>query len=161
MKSNNIGAPRRRSLRMSWLLSCAGLALGFGAGSASAEEPRSANEIVFKTTVNGASGSVLCAVFTKSGWLDKAVRTGKAKITNRSAVCRFDGIKPGVYAISAFHDENDNGKLDTNLIGIPTEDWCTSRNARGTLGPPSFEDAKFSFRGGLVTLSARMKGTIL
>jgi len=40
---------------------------------------------------------------------------------------------------------------------LPTEDYCASRDARGTFGPPSFSDAKFSYTGGSKRLSARMK----
>jgi uncharacterized protein (DUF2141 family) len=66
-------------------------------------------------------------------------------------------VPKGVYGISAYHDENSNKKLDTNFVGMPTEDYCASRNARGTFGPPSFEDAKFSYAGGTKRLEARMK----
>ena len=72
-------------------------------------------------------------------------------------MCVFKGVPKGVYGISAFHDQNNNGKLDTNLLGLPTEDYCASRDARNTFGPPSFEDAKFSYDGGLKRLKARMK----
>jgi uncharacterized protein (DUF2141 family) len=63
----------------------------------------------------------------------------------------------GVYGISAYHDENSNDELDTNFLGMPVEDYCASRNARGTFGPPSFDDAKFKYEGGSKRLTARMK----
>lgn len=125
-------------------------------GGAAAEKARGSNEVLFKVATNGAKGRVVCAVFTESGWLEKPVQADRSKINGRSATCRFANLKPGVYGISAFHDENSNDKLDTNLIGIPTEDWCTSRNAKGVFGPPSFSDAKFDYRGGLTTLKAQM-----
>jgi uncharacterized protein (DUF2141 family) len=42
-------------------------------------------------------------------------------------------IKPGKYAIAVIHDENCNGKLDTNMFGIPKEgygffQWCRGHN---------------------------------
>ena len=40
---------------------------------------------------------------------------------------------------------------------MPIEDYCASNNARGFLGPPSFDDAKFAFSGGSKRLEARMK----
>ncbi len=46
------------------------------------------------------------------------------------------------------HDENGNGKLDKNFIGMPTEGYGASRAARGTMGPPKWEDAVFQFAGG-------------
>jgi hypothetical protein len=43
---------------------------------------------------------------------------------------------------------NDNKKLDTNWIGIPSEGTCTSNNAKGRFGPPKWKDALFAYRGG-------------
>ena len=71
------------------------------------------------------------------------------------AVCTFRGVPSGRYAISAFHDANEDGELDTNLFGIPSEGYCASRGARGTFGPPSFADAAFDFDGGHTSLTAR------
>jgi uncharacterized protein (DUF2141 family) len=53
----------------------------------------------------------------------------------------FEGIKPGDYAISIFHDENNNAELDTNMIGLPKEGFAFGNNAMGAFGPPSFEKA--------------------
>ena len=50
-------------------------------------------------------------------------------------------IAPGRYALSAFHDENDNGTLDTNLLGIPSEGYGFGNDAGAAFGPPSFEAA--------------------
>lgn len=48
---------------------------------------------------------------------------------------------PAEFAIAAYHDMNSNGKLDRNALGIPTERYGFSNAARGTVGPPSFENA--------------------
>jgi len=55
----------------------------------------------------------------------------------------FTNLPPGEYAVSIYHDENGNGKLDTNLIAMPTEQYGFSRDARGKMGPPSFADTAF------------------
>jgi uncharacterized protein (DUF2141 family) len=52
-------------------------------------------------------------------------------------------IPVGRYAISVLHDENDNDKMETDLIGRPKEGYGFSRNARGKFGPPGFDDAAF------------------
>ena len=52
----------------------------------------------------------------------------------------FD-IPPGRYGIIVFHDENDDGRLDKDMLGIPTEGYGFSNNARGFFSAPSFEDA--------------------
>ncbi len=56
-------------------------------------------------------------------------------------------LPPGTYALGLFHDLNGNGVLDKNLFGIPKEPYGFSNNARGRLGPPSFEDAAISVTG--------------
>jgi uncharacterized protein (DUF2141 family) len=54
---------------------------------------------------------------------------------------QFSGLTTGSYAVSAVHDENDNGEMDTNWIGIPREGLAVSRDAKGSMGPPKFKDA--------------------
>jgi uncharacterized protein (DUF2141 family) len=64
----------------------------------------------------------------------------RANTARRSAVV-LTNLDPGQYAIILFHDENGNGKLDKNALGVPTEPYGFSNNVRGFLGPPSFEEA--------------------
>jgi len=52
----------------------------------------------------------------------------------------------GTYAVTVYHDVNDNQKLDTNWIGIPKEPVAISNNAKGRLGPPKWKDASFELR---------------
>ena len=80
-----------------------------------------------------------------------------AQINKTTALCIFKEIPAGVYGISAFHDEDNDGKLDTNLVGYPTEDYCASNNARNMFSAPSWKDAKFSYKGGSVKLRGVMK----
>jgi len=54
----------------------------------------------------------------------------------------FD-IPPGTYAVKLHIDENENGELDTNFLGIPKEQYGFSNNARA-FGIPKFEAASFS-----------------
>jgi uncharacterized protein (DUF2141 family) len=55
----------------------------------------------------------------------------------------FTDLAPGTYGISVFQDVNSNEKIDTNFLGIPKERYGFSNNARGSFGPPDFE--QFSF----------------
>ena len=50
-------------------------------------------------------------------------------------------LSPGRYAVAAFHDANDNGELDTNLLGIPSEGYGFGNDASALFGPPDFEAA--------------------
>jgi uncharacterized protein (DUF2141 family) len=96
-------------------------------------------------------GQVLCAIYSSADGFpkkgDKAVAHAKSSISERHAVCEFPGLNAGTYAISVFHDENSNGKLDTNFMGIPREGVGASNNAKGHLGPPKFDAAAFRFTG--------------
>ena len=50
-------------------------------------------------------------------------------------------LPPGRYAVAAFHDENGNGDLDTNLVGIPSEGTGFANDPPSEFGPPDFESA--------------------
>jgi uncharacterized protein (DUF2141 family) len=74
-------------------------------------------------------------------------------IKGKAAVCEFDGLPPGNYALAAIHDENGDGKLDKNGVGAPTEGVGTSRDARpGFMRGPRFEDAVLQFKAGTSTV---------
>ena len=77
-------------------------------------------------------------------------------IENQTSTCRFEAVPRGTYAVACFHDENGNGKCDTGLFGIPTEGTVVSNGAKGTFGPPKFEDAKFAFAATPTTLTLKM-----
>lgn len=76
----------------------------------------------------------------------KAFRVEQAEIDpgSSSAQAVFEGIPQGVYAVAVFHDESMNGKLDKNFMGVPREGYGVSNNPKKRMGPPRFEDAKFS-----------------
>lgn len=114
------------------------------------------NVIEFHTRPKNNNGVVVCALFDQGGWLTKPVKPAWGKIKDNRAVCVFNDVRPGTYGISAYHDENKNGKLDKNLVGMPTEDYGASRDARGTFSAPSFEDAKFDYKGGKLQMRARL-----
>jgi uncharacterized protein (DUF2141 family) len=76
----------------------------------------------------------------------RPVRQSKAAIKSGKVAVTFNGLKDGVYAVAAIHDENGNGELDTNFIGIPTEGVGVSNNPR-LLGKPRFDEARFEIKG--------------
>ena len=93
-------------------------------------------------------GSIFCELFAgPSGYpkdATKAIQLKQVAISQKAASCVFEGLGPGTYAVAAYHDENGNGKLDTNFLGIPSEGVAASNDAKGTMGPPSFEKAKLT-----------------
>jgi uncharacterized protein (DUF2141 family) len=64
-------------------------------------------------------------------------------IDNGNVVTVFE-LEPGEYAISVHHDDNDNGKMDTNFIGIPKEPIGLSNGAVAKFGPPKYKNAVFT-----------------
>ena len=106
-------------------------------------------------------GMVDCALFeSPDGFPDRfetAVKTTTSKIANQEATCAFVGLAPGEYAVSLFHDENSNGKLDRNFIGMPKEGVGASNDARGHMGPPKYDDARFSYEGGVRELTIHVQ----
>lgn len=52
-------------------------------------------------------------------------------------------LLPGDYAVSLLHDENGNGKLDKNMLGIPVEGVGFSQNPKLAFGPPSYQAVRF------------------
>ena len=81
---------------------------------------------------------------------------GSAKAKPGGTVVRLD-VPPGTWAVQAYQDENDNGKIDTNFLGLPTEGIGFSNDAPMRMGPPSFGDAAFQLGagGGRIRLSLR------
>jgi uncharacterized protein (DUF2141 family) len=127
------------------------------ASPALGQEPAAENVIhVEISSLRSNDGQTLCALFSSAEAFptraDKAVARLTAKIAERQAVCDFTGIAPGTYAVSVVHDENSNGKLDRNFIGMPREGVGASNNAKGHMGPPKFGPASFSFKGGRLEL---------
>jgi uncharacterized protein (DUF2141 family) len=86
-------------------------------------------------------GMVLGALYDSAEhWMHEPVQ-GERAAAGAKAVLVYRNLQPGRYALSVFHDENGNGKLDTNIAGIPVEHYGFSRDAAGRMGPPSFADA--------------------
>ncbi|WP_333796767.1 DUF2141 domain-containing protein [Rheinheimera sp.] len=71
------------------------------------------------------------------------VAVHKVAVSSNKVQLQFDGLAAGTYAIKIMHDENNNGELDKNMFGIPTEGYGFSNNG-GQFGPASFSEAAFT-----------------
>ena len=109
-----------------------------------------AQEETFSLTVSVSKlksndGSLLVGLYNReASFLKQPFKSTVVKIENKKSVIVFKNVPKGTYAVSFVHDANDNNKMDTNFIGIPKEDYGCSNNAKGFMGPPKYEDAKFS-----------------
>ena len=139
--------PEKRSLRLATAAALVVLPLSAGAGE-------------LRVTVEGIrspDGTVLIGLYDSPESFEKAVRASakedflsdpdrfgavalRANAAMKSAVV-FSNLEPGRYAAVAFHDENGNGRLDKNFLGVPAEPYGFSNNVQGFLGPPAFDDA--------------------
>ena len=91
------------------------------------------------------TGVLKVGLYNSDGTFLKSAYKGiSSEIKENGATVTFVGVPKGEYGISAFQDENNNGKLDKNWVGIPSEDYACSNDAKGFMGPPKYEDAKFS-----------------
>lgn len=88
-------------------------------------------------------GKVFIGVFNSpDGFLKDERRYARAAIPTVNGTARLVfALPPGRYAMVAFHDANNNGELDTNILGVPTEGYAFSRDARGFMSAPSFDSA--------------------
>jgi uncharacterized protein (DUF2141 family) len=98
--------------------------------------------------LENAEGVVVVALFDSEEHFeapDDPVRRASLAISDHRAEVSWHSLAFGEYAIRSFHDENGNGELDTNWVGIPKEAFGFSNDAMGRFGPPGYDDAKFLF----------------
>ncbi|MCE2724175.1 MAG: DUF2141 domain-containing protein [Burkholderiales bacterium] len=107
----------------------------------------------------GDKGNVMVALYKQTDqWMRRA--TGGSQMLpakKDSMTLTFKDLPEGEYAVSLFVDENINGKLDSNAIGIPTEPFAFSNDASGNFGPPTFEQAKFAVTKDAKTIVINIK----
>jgi uncharacterized protein (DUF2141 family) len=96
-------------------------------------------------------GSIRLALYSNADdFMKKHKAVREVAVSGNTVKVVFENLQPGEYAISCFHDVNDNKKLDSNFMGIPREPYGFSNNARGMFGPPGFDDARFMVNGNTV-----------
>lgn len=113
------------------------------------------------SNIQEAKGQLFVAVYDQSGTFLKTdqVRTQKiVPITQTGTLTISLGeLPPGKYALSCFHDLNGNGQLDTNWMGIPTEPYGFSNNARPKFRAPNWAEAAFDWSGKGASIGIRLE----
>ncbi len=105
-----------------------------------------------------AKGEVRIAMFnSKNSYTKKPVYAVVLPVDSTVVDWNVDELPFGEYAIAVYHDKNANGKLDTNLLGIPKERYGFSNNARGRFGPASWTDSHFYFDADLNSHTIQIK----
>ncbi|TNE67877.1 MAG: DUF2141 domain-containing protein [Bacteroidetes bacterium] len=113
------------------------------------------------TNIEEPAGSLYIAVFDNAGDYLNPEKARFQQIVpvgrNGSVEVRLPEVPPGTYALSCFHDVNNNGVLDKNFMGIPREPYCFSNNVRPRFRAPSWEEAKFTFKPGQKQRTLRLE----
>ena len=109
--------------------------------------------------LHSGKGQVRIAVFNSSEkWLgEQPVYSSTINVDSQSVTWKIYDVPYGDYGIAVFHDENKNGKMDKNFVGIPLEPYGFSNNVRVTLGPPTWEKSKFVVKGSTTEVSIEVK----
>jgi uncharacterized protein (DUF2141 family) len=121
-----------------------------------------ANAADLKITITGAgpTGRVMAKLFATADSFEKmnpAIAMLSLSPSDGQVSVTIGNLPPGRYAVAAFQDVKGTGKLESNLLGIPTEPYGFSNDAAGGMGPPGFDQAAFTIGadGGATTLHLR------
>jgi len=106
--------------------------------------------------VSNAPGMVGCALLSSAAGFPlesdrPSVKIMRVAPAGGAAMCVFENVLPGVYAMAVVHDTNGNGRADTNFLGMPTEGVGVSNNVMPRMSSPTFDANKFSVAAGQVT----------
>jgi uncharacterized protein (DUF2141 family) len=108
--------------------------------------------------IKNTNGDILIGLYDSTSNFPRKVSTGKVvKVMDKEMQVTFSDLKPGNYAVSVLHDENQNKDLDLNIIGMPKEGYGFSNNVKGVIGPPSFRKARFYVPIGDSAITIEMK----
>src|SRR5882762_7794381 len=114
-------------------------------------QPQKTDTLVVRIShIRNTKGKIWVALFQSAQGFpeddSKAFRIQESPIDPQTLTAQvvFANIPQGIYAVSTFHDENLNGKVDKNIIGIPKEGYGTSNNPGRKMRPPTFEEARFT-----------------
>jgi uncharacterized protein (DUF2141 family) len=130
-----------RALSAKGLFAIALMGAGLMSGAVTA-----ATLVISVSNIKTDVGSMNFAVFdNKDAWLGDDVVVKRSLVVvdemNDGVIVTEFELEPGDYAVSVHHDDNDNGKMDTNFIGIPKEPIGLSNGAVAKFGPPKSTDA--------------------
>lgn len=96
-------------------------------------------------------GTVIAGVFdNKAAYSagDKSAGICRVDVSASVSRCVVRGLKAGAYGIKMFHDLNGTGKLEMNLLGVPTEPVAFSNNAKVNMRAPTWAEAVFTVEPG-------------
>ncbi len=101
-------------------------------------------------TFRNTKGWLGCRLYSSATGFPKepTSREQRVAITAGIVRCTFTNVPAGTYAVAVMHDENGNGKLDSNFLGIPTEGYGVSNNHTHAMSAPTWDESKFELKAG-------------
>ncbi len=121
------------------------LTLAIVAGVYGLSNAQTTNKLVVKVTnIKSNKGNISIAISnSKETFLGKAIANKSKKAKTGEMTFEFE-VPNGDYTVRVMHDEDKDGKLNTNFMGIPVEPYGISMEGKSRFGPPSYEDAVFA-----------------
>ncbi len=108
--------------------------------------------------LTSADGHVRIAVFeSEDSWLENAAYEAVLEASDPTVEWTIANLPLGDYAVAVFHDLNGNGLQDRNIVGMPTEPYGFSNEARSLLGPASWREAVFVISNPVFEIEIRIE----
>jgi uncharacterized protein (DUF2141 family) len=105
---------------------------------------QNSNLTINVSNIKNNTGTVIVELYnSKEKFLKTVYKKESSAIQSNLASVIFTNIPKDEYTVMVYHDGNKNGKLDKSFIGIPKEPIACSNGAKGFMGPPKYDDAKF------------------
>ena len=131
----------------------------FAASTAQAQTPADLSDLTVSFAVGAQQGQIMVALFPSQADYegDKSLAARVQPVGAETVSVTFPGLPPGRYAVKSFHDVNGDGRMNSNIMGVPTEPVGFSNNAPIRMGPPSWDAAAFDVKagGGVHTITLR------
>jgi len=111
------------------------------------------------TDIRESQGTLMVSVVdSDAGWNSQAkpVAAQKLAAAKGEMTLKFGNLPPGQYAVQVMHDANDNNKLDTNFLGIPSEGYGFSNNPN-VMRRAHFDEARFEVGADAKTITIRLR----
>ena len=125
-------------------------ALALAAELSASSTPQATPARVAFTFEAAPQGTIRLALFDSAeayAGRGQPVRVAEVRGDAASVGVAFERLPAGEYAAKVYQDLNDNGRMDANPFGMPSEPFAFSNNAVGNMGPASWERARFSVSG--------------
>jgi uncharacterized protein (DUF2141 family) len=144
-----------RSMAVLPLLFCALLAMPASRSAAQTATPQATSTLTVRVTgIRNATGNLRITLSRDANVVDQRTVEIDAKSMTGQAV--FENLPQGTYAVSVIHDENKNGKLDFDSMGMPVEGYGASNNPEKRMGPPNPEETTFALKQAPVTTEIKL-----